>query len=122
TPYSYNDIPRIGIALSANDGNAVGRYLERYGYDYVGNIAVMEHVGTNPANPGWTRTYDYEEASILEPTKHSNRLTRTTIGPTVETYSVTGNGYDAHGDMLRMPHLQSMQWDFRDQLRMSRRQ
>jgi hypothetical protein len=93
-PYSYNDIPRIGIALSANDGNAVGRYVERYRYDYAGNIAVMEHVGTNPANPGWTRTYDYEEASVLEPTKESNRLTRTTIGSTVEAYSVTGDGYD----------------------------
>jgi RHS repeat-associated protein len=122
TPHSYNDRPRIGILLSASDGNAVGRYLERYIYDEAGNIAEMQHVSTNPANPGWTQAYDYEEASLLESAKQSNRLTRTTIGATVETYSVAGNGYDAHGSMLRMPHLQAMQWDFRDQLNMTRRQ
>lgn len=122
TPYSYNDRPRIAIPLSARDGNAVGRYLERYHYDNAGNIEEMQHVGTNPANPGWTRTYDYLEASLLEPAKQSNRLTRTTVGATVETYSVAGNGYDAHGSMLRMPHLQAMQWNFLDQLQMTRRQ
>jgi RHS repeat-associated protein len=122
TPYSYNDRPRIAIPLSASDGNAVGRYLERYHYDSAGNIVEMQHVGTNPANPGWTRTYAYQEASLLEPAKQSNRLTRTTIGATVETYSVAGNGYDAHGSMRRMPHLQAMQWDFRAQLQMTRRQ
>lgn len=122
TPPSYNDVPRIGILLSASDGNAVGRYLERYSYDSVGNIGEMRHAGTNPANPGWTRRFDYLEASLLEPAKVSNRLTRTTIGATVETYSVAGNGYDAHGNMLRMPHLQELQWDFRDQLHMTRRQ
>jgi RHS repeat-associated protein len=122
TPHSYNDRPRVEIPFSANDGNAVGRYLERYIYDEAGNISEMQHVGTNPTNPGWTRTYDYDETSLLEPAKHSNRLTRTTIGATVETYSVAGNGYDAHGGMLRMPHLQAMQWDFRGQLQMTRRQ
>src|SRR5262249_41842374 len=32
------------------------------------------------------------------------------------------DGYDPHGDMLRMPQLQIMQWDFKDQLRMTQRQ
>ncbi|MBV9772572.1 MAG: RHS repeat-associated core domain-containing protein, partial [Gemmatimonadetes bacterium] len=30
--------------------------------------------------------------------------------------------YDAHGNLLRMPHLPAMEWDFYDQLRMTRRQ
>src|SRR5207302_4393632 len=31
-------------------------------------------------------------------------------------------GYDAHGNMLHMPHLQLMEWDFKDQLQMTQRQ
>ncbi len=38
------------------DGNAMGRYLERYVYDDAGNFLDMQHVGSDPAHPGWTRT------------------------------------------------------------------
>ncbi len=121
--HSYNDVPRLGILLSTSDGNAMGRYLERYIYDAAGNIGEMAHRGTDPANPGWTRTYAYDELSQLEALRHSNRLTSTTVGALpVETYSTAGNGYDAHGNMLRLPQLQAIEWDFKDQLRMSRRQ
>lgn len=122
TPSSYDDKPRVGILLSASDGNAMGRYLQRYVYDAVGNFQQMIHRGSNPVNPGWTRVYAYNEASLIEPGKQSNRLSSTTIGTTTETYSAAGNGYDAHGNMLRMPQLQIMQWDFRDQLQMTQRQ
>jgi RHS repeat-associated protein len=120
-PYSYNDVPRCGL-LHPNDGNALGRYLERYVYDAVGNFLEMQHRGSDPANPGWNRTCAYNEASLTEPGKQSNRLTSTTIGATTETYNVGGNGYDAQGNMLRMPHLQVMQWNFNDQLQMIHRQ
>jgi RHS repeat-associated protein len=120
-PHSYNDVPRVGL-LHPGDGNAMGRYLERYVYDAVGNFLSMQHRGTDPANPGWIRAYAYDEPSQLEPGKQSNRLTNTTIGGTTETYSTVGDGYDAHGNMLRMPHLQVMQWDFEDQLQMTQRQ
>ncbi|HET6478871.1 MAG TPA: RHS repeat-associated core domain-containing protein [Actinoplanes sp.] len=121
-PSSYNDMPRVGILFSASDGNAMGRYLERYVYDSVGNFQEMIHRGSDPAHPGWTRAYVYDEPSLLEPGKHSNRLTSTTLGSTTEVYRAGGNGYDAHGNMLRMPHLQIMQWDFKDQLHMTQRQ
>ena len=39
----------------------MGRYLERYVYDVAGNFVAMKHVGTDPANPGWKRTYVYGE-------------------------------------------------------------
>jgi RHS repeat-associated protein len=120
-PHSYNDIPRVGL-LHPCDGNAMGTYLEHYVYDAVGNFLSMQHRGSVPLNPGWTRTYVYSELSQLEFAKQSNRLTSTTIGTTTETYSTAGNGYDAHGNMLRMPQLQVMQWDFKDQLQMSQRQ
>ncbi|WP_159032298.1 MULTISPECIES: SpvB/TcaC N-terminal domain-containing protein [unclassified Streptomyces] len=122
TPASYQDRPRTGILLSAADGNAMGRYLERYVYDAVGNIRQLVHRGSDPANPGWTRTYTYAEPSLLEPDRPGNRLTSTSVGATTETYTTADARYDAHGNMPRMPQLQAMQWDFKDQLRMTRRQ
>jgi RHS repeat-associated protein len=118
-PTSYNDVPRTGLA-SPGDGNALGTYTEQYQYDAVGNFLQFIHQGSNPANPGWTRSYTYNEASLLEPGKVSNRLTGTTIGgnqPANEPYA-----YDLHGNMSGMPQLQAMQWDFKDQLLMTRRQ
>ncbi len=121
-PHSYSDAGRTGILLSTSDGNAMGRYLERYTYDQTGNILEMVHRGSDPVNPGWTRTYAYDELSQLEALRRSNRLTSTTIGADIETYSTAGNGYDPHGNMLRLPQLQEIEWLFKDQLRMSRRQ
>ncbi|MBC7816142.1 MAG: toxin, partial [Planctomycetaceae bacterium] len=40
-PHSHKDAPRVGIAWSANDGLAMGTYLERYLYDGVGNFLKM---------------------------------------------------------------------------------
>ena len=122
-PASYNDTPRVGISFAASDGKAMGRYLERYVYDVADNFEKMKHVGSDPANPGWTRAYVYGESSLIETGKQSNRLTSTFTDPTQpEKYSNGGDGYDAHGNMLHMPQLQEMRWDFRDQLRMTQRQ
>lgn len=102
------------------DGGAMGRYVERYVYDAVGNFLEMQHRGTDPADPGWTRSYAYEEASLLEPSKTSNRLSRTTTGtgaPQTARYA-----YDAHGSMTTMAHLPVMQWNYRDQLRATSKQ
>ncbi len=52
---SHDDTPRVGIDWSSNDGNAMGRYVESYDYDAVGNILSMRHRGTDPAKPGWNR-------------------------------------------------------------------
>lgn len=122
SPGSYNDQPHLGILLSASDGDAMGRYFQSFDYDPAGNLTEMVHTGTTPINPGWTRSYLYKEASLLEKGPESNRLTSTTIGSTTETYSATGDGYDVHGNMLRLPQLQTMQWDFKDQLQMTQRQ
>jgi RHS repeat-associated protein len=118
-PTSYNDAPRIGL-LGPSDGNAMGTYTEQYQYDAVGNFLQFIHLGSDPANPGWTRSYAYKEASLLEAGKLSNRLSATTVGGSQtlnEPYT-----YDPHGNMTGMPQLQGMQWDFKDQFIMSRRQ
>ncbi|MEY9987990.1 RHS repeat-associated protein [Streptomyces sp. V4I8] len=120
-PHSYNDAGRVGL-IHPGDGGAMGRYLERYRYDAVGSLLSMEHRGSDGANPGWTRTFSYSEPSQLEPSRASNRLTRSTVGGTTEVYGAGGTGYDQHGNLLGLPHLEEVRWDFRDQLRMTRRQ
>ncbi|MEZ4861706.1 MAG: SpvB/TcaC N-terminal domain-containing protein [Caldilineaceae bacterium] len=133
-PHSYNDAPRVGIrspgpdnGFHPHDGNAMGRYCEKYIYDAVGNFQEMSHQRSSADTPSWKRTYTYNEASLTEPGnptepgKKSNRLSSTQVGsgPTAAPESYT---YDAHGNMLHMPHLQIMQWDFEDQLQMTQRQ
>ena len=80
-PTSYNDIPRVGL-LQPGDGNAMGIYDEQYQYDAVGNFLHFIHRGSNPANPGWTRSYAYNEPSLLDAAQVSNRLSSTTIAAT----------------------------------------
>ena len=80
----------------------------------------MSHVAGNGAG-NWTRTYAYNETSLLEPAQKSNRLSQTALqtgaNPPAEPYS-----YDAHGNMAQMPHLPLMQWDFKDELSATSRQ
>lgn len=128
-PHSYNDASRVGVysgdgsgRFSPNDGNVMDRYCECYEYDAVGNIMEMIHRVSCLGAVSWRRSYAYDETSQLDNGKKSNRLTSTTIGARDETYSTNGDGYDPHGNMVRMPHLKVMQWDFKDQLRMTQRQ
>ena len=100
------------------DGKEMGTYVERYLYDAVGNFLSMQHRGSDPAHPRWTRAYTYNEASLIEPAKKSNRLSSTTVGNGApEVYP-----YDAHGNMTRMQHLPLMQWDYLDQLQATAQQ
>lgn len=104
---NWNDAARVGLA-HPQDGQAVRNYTERYAYDAVGNLLSLVH----QADDGnWTRGYERDEASLLEPGKVSNRLTRSIVGGAVETVA-----YDAHGNMTVMPHLAEMRWDFGDRL------
>jgi RHS repeat-associated protein len=119
---SYNDRQRVGLPWSRRDGTALGRYTERFFYDMVGNVREHRLRTGDGRAPGWTRRFEYEEASRLEPGRRSNRLTRLRIGADTQVFSDRGDGYDAHGNMLRMPHLKELTWDFHDQLRMTRRQ
>ena len=97
------------------DGNAVGTYVETFVYDAAGNFKTQKHDRTDVATSGWTRTYAYNEASLLEPPKESNRLSQTVVAgtvPSIESYT-----YDAHGNIMTMPHLAALVWDAEDQLR-----
>jgi RHS repeat-associated protein len=108
------DFPFAG-ATQFGDLQALRNYSERYEHDAAGNLTRVNHTAKGGS---WTRDYAYEEASLVDAAARSNRLTRTTIGPaTVEPYA-----YDEHGNVIAMPHLSRMAWDFKGQLRLSARQ
>jgi RHS repeat-associated protein len=116
---NYRDHPFVG-SRDQNDLAALRNYTESYAYDAVGNITSVTHAPAGGNN--WTRTYAYGEPSQLETGVKSNRLTSTTIGaggpnPLVESYA-----HDGHGNMVAMPHLSMMQWDFMDRLSATSRQ
>jgi RHS repeat-associated protein len=127
--HSRNDAGRVSL-LSADaagrfapsDGNAMGTYIERYVYDAVGNFLQMQHRGPDLAHPGWTRRYTYSEISLIEESKQSNRLSSTQVGNGVAS-APEAYLHDAHGNMVRMPHLggglpgPNMHWHYKDQLR-----
>jgi RHS repeat-associated protein len=127
--HSHNDEGRVGLVsadtagrFAPNDGNAMGTYTERYVYDAVGNFLKMQHARSDVAASGWTRRYTYNEISLIEGGKQSNRLSSTQVGNGVaavpEAYL-----HDAHGNMVRMPHLggalpePNIHWDYKDQMR-----
>lgn len=97
-----------------SDGQAMRNYTEQYIYDAVGNFETLIH---QAANGNWTRAYAYNEASLIEPGKQSNRLSSTSVGQRTEPYT-----YDAHGNMTSMPHLSLMQWNYKDELSATARQ
>jgi RHS repeat-associated protein len=101
----------------ANDAEAVRNYAEEYEYDLLGNIKTLRHRFKSQAGigNGWTRHYRY--AFEDTPGDRTNRLTSNSMpgdsdaGPYTATY-----GYDAYGNMSRMPNLAAMSWNFMDQL------
>jgi RHS repeat-associated protein len=112
---NLRDYPFLGLAASPNDLQAMRNYTEQYDYDAVGNFEAMIHVAQNG---NWTRNYNYNEASLLEPARISNRLSSTQVGNSAaQSYS-----HDLHGNLVEMPHLPVMQWDFKDQLHATQQQ
>ncbi|NJJ40875.1 SpvB/TcaC N-terminal domain-containing protein [Paenibacillus apii] len=104
-----------------SDGNAMGTFIERYVYDAVGNLLSMQHRGSDPVHPGWTRSFGYQEQSLLQEDKVSNRLSSTATSASAELYKYEGSA-GMRGNMTSMPHLPFMQWNELDQLRATSRQ
>jgi RHS repeat-associated protein len=119
TPLPPGTMDKLRIHLPhPGEGSAMGRYTEQYVYDEVGNFLEMSHFGEVSANAAWTRTYRYQEQSLLETGLYSNRLSGTQIG----NYPAEIYTHDAHGNMKALSHLSRIEWDFRDQLGATARQ
>jgi RHS repeat-associated protein len=106
---TWNDEFRVHLQHPQN-GQAMRNYAEAYEYDACTNLERLIH---RAANGNWTRIHTYDEDSLLEPGVHkSNRLSNTRIGAGApEPYTC-----DIHGNITSLPHLSSLQWDFRDQI------
>jgi RHS repeat-associated protein len=118
-PPGAADASRTGL-LQPGDGTAMARYVERYRYDEAGNLLRMAHRSADQAQPGWTRDYRYREPSLLEPRRHSNRLTGT--GPARAVTSPQRFSYDEQGNTTMLPNLPVLRWDDQDQLHATARQ
>ena len=104
--YDANDWTRRNLP-HPNDAQAMRNYTELYEYDGVGNILAMIH---QAIGGDWTRRYDYEATN--------NRLRTTSLPSDGDDVKLLPSRYryDLHGNMIQMPHLPLMQWDFKDQL------
>jgi RHS repeat-associated protein len=98
-PDPFDDF-RMGIA-QPGDGNQMQTYTQQYDYDAAGNMLLMHDVGS------WSRMFTYSATN-------NQMLTAEAGGAVGTSFTYT---YDEHGNMKGMPHLQSMEWDFKDRLR-----
>lgn len=98
---THEDVPAQPLP-HPNDAQALRTYTERYNYDPVGNILRLVHAA---GDGSWTRQYAYAP--------DSNRL----LSHTLPDDAVGAFEHDAHGNMLRMPHLPDMAYDHADRLR-----
>ncbi|MFD2175321.1 SpvB/TcaC N-terminal domain-containing protein [Rhodobacter lacus] len=98
-PPGPEDQARTGRVLP-EDAAAMRRYHQSFSHDAAGNLTRVVHGATTG---GWTRAFDLDPAS--------NRLLRSRVGATTDTY-----GHGPQGAM-RLPHLDAMEWDAFDRLR-----
>ena len=81
----------------------MARYAERYVYDEAGNLLLVKHRSADPAQGGWTRAYSYDEPSLLEPGRPSDRLSGTS--PFRDPRPPQRFRYDEQGNTTAMPEL-----------------
>ncbi|MGE3288890.1 MAG: SpvB/TcaC N-terminal domain-containing protein [Pseudonocardia sp.] len=100
--YDHSDAPRRMLA-HRNDGRAMRPYTQSFDYDEVGNLTRLHH-GAGPDGT-WTRVHEHAT--------DSNRLLTTSMPG---NRPPGGYGYDAAGNMVTMPHLRRLDWDYADRL------
>lgn len=110
----------IGVRGVA-DGNQLYQYQESYEYDQAGNIISMKHEAPFVASiSGWTRSYFYEEPSLLssDPSVTSNRLSRTSIGTRGLQEERYGYGEDAGrtGCITSFPQFSRVTWNMHNMM------
>lgn len=86
---------------NTGDAMAMRNYQQQYSYDVVGNIVQMRQVA---AGNSWTRDYIYES--------NTNRLVSTQVGTDIFQYP----HHMQHGYITGLPHLNDMQWNFKEEL------
>jgi RHS repeat-associated protein len=98
---NYRDFPfgSLNPLPAPADSQALRNYTQAYIYDPAGNMTQLQHIA---GNGSYTRSFNYNK----------NQLLSTTIGNMIPVQYQ----YDGHGNMLNLPQLPGMTWNFRDQL------
>ena len=102
---NYRNYP-FDAPTAPTDPNAMRNYIQTYTYDAVDNMLQLRHT----AGAGsYTRNFIYNTAAGPGANNH---LLSTTVGanPTINY------AYDGHGNMLNIPPLPAMVWNYKDQL------
>jgi YD repeat-containing protein len=111
--------PIVGIPFP-NSPEALQRYIEDYEYDSVGNILALHHTGGGAER--WVRRYQYAiDSNRLLATRLPGEIAKLPDHTATPGYGAKYT-HDAHGNMTAMPHLPTMEWDFKDQLHASQKQ
>lgn len=120
TPWPTSDDRYRTNLPQPGNGSQMRNYTEEYSYDLAGNITRIRHSAMNGGGANqniWIRNFDYAEPSPIDNSQTNNRLTASSVGRNPATAPSESFRYDAHGNMLHMPHLPYVKWDFKDQLR-----
>jgi RHS repeat-associated protein len=99
--YDHSDAPRR-LLPHPHDGRAMRPYNQTFSYDPAGNLTALHH---DAVGGTWTR--------IDQHATDSNRL----LASTLPGNQPPGRyDYDAAGNMVAMPHLRRLDWDYADRL------
>ncbi len=101
---NWNDAPYMH-PMNSGDPMLVRNYIQNYRYDAVGNILQMKH---RSSGNDWTRNYDYQTSN--------NRLIRTRLGQVVTNFNYEYEHHTPHGFITTMPHLQQIDWNFKEEI------
>lgn len=90
-----------------NNGQALGNFVENYEYDKAGNITLIDHNNLT-FNKHWKRDQEYDP--------NSNRIKSSKAGCPDESSFDMFEAHDENGSITKFPHLQVLNWNFRNQL------
>jgi RHS repeat-associated protein len=107
---NWNDKPFLHL-MNWSDPLAVRHYVRRFQYDAAGNILKVKHISDGNSH---TRNNAYENAN--------NRLTGSSTGNGTGHYYTKYRHHEKHGYLEELPHLESIKWNFRDELAATARQ
>jgi RHS repeat-associated protein len=100
---NYRNFPFAAVhpMPAPTDPLAMRAYTQYYSYDATSNMTKFQHAVTGG---GYTRVLTYNNTN--------NQLITTQIGAN----PAIGYNYDTHGNMINLPQLPAMGWNFKDQL------
>jgi RHS repeat-associated protein len=103
---NYRNYPFDAAPIPApTDPLAMRKYIQNYSYDAVGNMLELQHV----AGAGsYTRNFVYNNTPAHPGANNQLLSTTVGVGPAVNY------GYDGHGNLLDLPELPAMAWNYED--------